>query len=44
MNGIVVPNMALSHFLTQDNSVMLYLDNQKNGQRGATIHHTACPS
>jgi hypothetical protein len=29
--------------LLQADSVTLWMDNQKNGQRGATIHHTACP-
>ena len=29
-------------FLTD--SVTLYMDNQKNGQWGATIHHTMCPT
>jgi hypothetical protein len=43
-NRLVVPNTALSHLLAQAGSIMLYLDNQKNGQHGAMIHHTACPS
>jgi hypothetical protein len=43
-NGIVLPNSTpLPDLLTAD-SVTLHLDNQKNGQRGATIHHTACPT
>jgi hypothetical protein len=44
MNGVVLPNTTPLNQLLQANSVTLYLDNQKNGQRGATIHHTACPS
>jgi hypothetical protein len=42
-NGVVLPNTALLADLALAESVTLYLDNQKNGQRGATIHHTACP-
>ncbi len=34
--------MAPLHILARADSVTLWLDNQKNGQRGATIHHTAC--
>jgi hypothetical protein len=42
-DGIVLPNTTpLPHLLLAD-SVTLYMDNQKNGQRGATIHHTSCP-
>jgi hypothetical protein len=42
-NGLVLPNTSpLAQLLTVD-SVTLYMDNQKNGQRGATIHHTLCP-
>jgi integrase len=29
--------------LRQADSVRLYIDNQKNGQRGSTMHHTATP-
>jgi hypothetical protein len=43
-NGLVLPNTAPFAALAQAESVTLYLDNQKNGQRGATIHHTACPT
>jgi hypothetical protein len=43
-NGIVLPNTTPRLPLEQADSVTLYLDNQKNGQRGATIHHTACPT
>jgi hypothetical protein len=44
MNGVVLPNTTPLNQLLQADSVTLYLDKQKNGQRGATIHHTACPS
>jgi hypothetical protein len=44
MNRLVVPNMAPLNELLQANSVTHYLDNQKNGQQGARIHHMACPS
>jgi hypothetical protein len=43
-NGLVVPNTAPLEILSQADSVTLYLDNQKNGQRGSTIHHTTCAS
>jgi hypothetical protein len=43
-NGLVLPNTVPLQLLEQADSIMLYLDNQKNGQRGATIHHTACPT
>ncbi len=43
-DGIVLPNDTPLHPLQQADSVTLYLDNQKNGQRGATLHHTACPT
>ena len=39
-----VLNTTPLHLLEQAESVTLYLDNQKNGNRGATIHHTACPN
>jgi hypothetical protein len=44
--GIVVPYMApMADLLQAMLSVStLWLHNQKNGQRGATIHHTACSS
>jgi hypothetical protein len=42
--GYVLPNTAPVAQLLQAESVTLWLDNQKNGQRGATIHHTACGS
>jgi hypothetical protein len=41
-DGVVIPNTAPLHILAHADSVTLWLDNQKNGQRGATIHHTAC--
>ena len=39
--GSVLPhNAPLPQLLTAD-AVRLYIDNQKNGQRGSTMHHTA---
>jgi hypothetical protein len=43
-NGTVISNTAPLAQLLQAASVTLWLDNQKNGQRGATIHHTSCPT
>jgi integrase len=41
--GNVLPhNTPLAELRTAD-AVRLYLDNQKNGQRGSTMHHTARP-
>jgi hypothetical protein len=40
-NGTVVPHSAPLAVLRQADSVRLYIDNQKNGQRGSTMHHTA---
>ena len=42
-NGLVVPHPVPLAALCQANSVRLYIDNQKNGQRGSTMHHTATP-
>jgi hypothetical protein len=42
-DGTLIPNLAPLHDLLHTNSLTLWMDNQKNGQRGATIHHTACP-
>jgi hypothetical protein len=42
-DGLVLPNTSPLDVLLQADSVTLWMDNQKNGQRGATIHHTACP-
>jgi hypothetical protein len=42
--GFAIPNTTPVAQLLQAESVTLWLDNQKNGQRGATIHHTACGS
>jgi integrase len=42
-DGTVIPNSAPLHDLLVADSVTLWMDNQKNGQRGATIHHTRCP-
>jgi hypothetical protein len=43
-DGTVIPTTAPLEDLLSATSVTLWLDNQKNGQRGTTIHHTACPS
>jgi hypothetical protein len=43
-DGMVLPNTASLAQLSAAASVTLFLDNQKNGQRGATILHTACRS
>jgi hypothetical protein len=43
-DGTPIPNTAPLEQLTQAHSVTLFLDNQKNGERGATILHTACQS
>jgi hypothetical protein len=42
-NELVIPHKSPIHDLKHADSVTLWMDNQKNGQRGATIHHTACP-
>jgi hypothetical protein len=42
-NGFVIPHTSPLNDLLHANSVTLWMNNQKNGQRGATIHHTACP-
>jgi hypothetical protein len=41
-DGIVLANTSPLGVLMTAASVTLWMDNQKNGQRGATIHHTAC--
>jgi hypothetical protein len=43
-DGTVIPNPTGLATLSAAHSVTLHLDNQKNGQRGATILHTACPN
>jgi hypothetical protein len=43
-DGTVLLNSAPLDQLLEAVSVTLWLDNQKNGQRGATIHHTSCPT
>jgi hypothetical protein len=43
-DGIVLPNTTPLPQLLLADSVVLCMDNQKNGQRGATIHHTSCLS
>jgi hypothetical protein len=40
-NGLVVPHSAPLATLLQCEGVRLYLDNQKNSQRGSTMYHTA---
>jgi integrase len=40
-NGQVVPHTVPLATLLQADSVRLYIDNQKNGERGSTMHHTA---
>jgi hypothetical protein len=42
-DGIVLPTTTPLPQLLLTDSVTLFMDNQKNGQRGAAIHHTACP-
>jgi hypothetical protein len=42
-DGLVLHNTFPLNQLLLADSVTLYMDNQKNGQRGATIHHTSCP-
>eukprot|EP00978_Attheya_sp_CCMP212_P009225 scaffold21799_cov40-Attheya_sp.AAC.1 len=39
----ILPNNSPLTVLLQADSVTLWLDNQKNGQRGARLHHTAVP-
>jgi hypothetical protein len=39
--GVLLSNFASEAELLQADAVTLYLENQKNGQKGATIHHTA---
>jgi integrase len=40
-DGQVLPHTAPLALLRQADAVRLYIDNQKNGQRGSTMHHTA---
>jgi hypothetical protein len=42
--GLVLPSTAPLHQLEQAKSVTLYLDNQKTGDRSATIYHMTCPT
>lgn len=44
LRGHTIPHHATLQQLQNAVSVTLFLDNQKNGQRGATIFHTACPT
>lgn len=39
--GQLVPHTAGLNVLLQADSATLYIDNQKNGQRGSTLHHEA---
>jgi hypothetical protein len=43
-NGSILPHSSTLNTLREADAAQLYLDNQKNGQRGATMHHTARPS
>jgi hypothetical protein len=43
-DGHILPHSSSLATLRDADAVRLYLDNQKNGQRGATMHHTALPS
>jgi hypothetical protein len=40
-DGTILPHSAPLAELQQADGVRLYLDNQKNGQRGSTMYHTA---
>jgi hypothetical protein len=42
--GTILPHSSPIATLRAADAVRLYIDNQKNGQRGATMHHTALPS
>ncbi len=39
--GLILPHSSSLAALREADAVRLYLDNQKNGQRGSTMHHTA---
>ena len=39
--GVLLPHTTPLALLLQADAATLYMDNQKNGQRGATIHHHA---
>jgi integrase len=41
LNGAVLPHTTPLIRLQDADAVRLYIDNQKNGQRGSTMHHTA---
>ena len=43
-NGTILPHSSPLALLRTADAVRLYLDNQKNGQCGATMYHTARPS
>ena len=40
-NNTVLPHTTPLEHLLQADAVSIFLDNQKNGFRGATLHHTA---
>jgi hypothetical protein len=40
-DGLVLPHTTSVALLRQADAVRLYIDNQKNGQRGSTMHHTS---
>jgi integrase len=40
-DGSILPHSTPLLQLQQADAVRLYIDNQKNGQRGSTMHHTA---
>jgi hypothetical protein len=42
-HGQIIPHSAPLAVLVQAEGVRLYLDNQKNSQRGSTMYHTASP-
>jgi hypothetical protein len=42
-DGTVLPHDSPLAVLEQAEGVRLYLDNQKNGQRGSTMYHSALP-
>jgi hypothetical protein len=42
-NGAILPHCTPLPELRQADAVRLYIDNQKNGDRGSTMHHTSRP-
>jgi hypothetical protein len=43
-DGKILPHSSSLETLRNADAARLYLDNQQNGQRGATMHHTARPT